>query len=476
MAVLFNKESFINSLLQKGKELGLEKEVREEIKLYEDNDLLEYLFLTSELIKQIKEKLYKYPLIRMAGGTSLLAYILGIHSINPIKYNLSNRLFFERYYKYNVEPHFVISVPESLKEETVRLLAKLVDNYIKPLVGSYYRFGRDNKYQIAICGTKLLERHYKMEKIEQSTGEYIGYLENKEELLNYILEEDSKGYYLPNLAGVIQAIPSTFYNYMAAAKPHNIDDLAYLISLNNSVFKDEKLVIKSLKENGIEGTICSKEQALNMLISYDIDPDRAMFILDTIKSNELFDSDLMLLESNEVPSYIIEQLKNIHYLAYLSYSLQEVKIIEMMMDFKRRFLKEFVELMVHPFPNSFVGPFFFIKEKIIANKDSTMNFSPSIRFFNDPTSHLDFFDTLHIRGDYGYYPRGRVLFDNFKKKFIVYLDKDLNKKDIKQKIISVFNLEESRTVFKRDSHYTHDKFVWFILSNTFQFEFFLNLI
>ena len=63
---------------------------------------------------------------------------------------------------------------------------------------------------------------------------------------------------------------------------------------------------------------------------------------------------------------------------------------------------------------------------------------------------------LGIDGDYGNYPRGRVIFDNFHRKFIVYLDKALDKKEIKESIKLTYCLEEERTVFKRDAHYTHD--------------------
>lgn len=66
------------------------------------------------------------------------------------------------------------------------------------------------------------------------------------------------------------------------------------------------------------------------------------------------------------------------------------------------------------------------------------------------------FDTLYIPGDYGNYPRGRVILDNTKKRFIVYMDKSLMIDEIKQQIKNMYELNGEKVVFKTDSHYTHD--------------------
>ena len=82
-----------------------------------------------------------------------------------------------------------------------------------------------------------------------------------------------------------------------------------------------------------------------------------------------------------------------------------------------------------------------------------------LRFFDSSVSHLTYFDSLGREGDYGNYPRGRVLFDNYRRRFYVYLDKSLNNEKIRKRIIEEFNLYNYRyrTYFKEDEHYCHDE-------------------
>ena len=39
---------------------------------------------------------------------------------------------------------------------------------------------------------------------------------------------------------------------------------------------------------------------------------------------------------------------------------------------------------------------------------------------------------------------------------MVYIDRVLDKQEIKELIIKTFNLDKDMTVFRKDSHYTHD--------------------
>ena len=108
--------------------------------------------------------------------------------------------------------------------------------------------------------------------------------------------------------------------------------------------------------------------------------------------------------------------------------------------------------------DSFVGPFFFIDNKIIALKVDISKGERIGNFINHPKSHFEFFKDImnDPRDDYGHYPRGRVVYDCMTNQFIIYIDKCLNNKKTKELILSEFKLEKRKCVFRNDSHYTHN--------------------
>ena len=457
MAVLFNEEKFIDDILKEAEKRNLLEQVKEEVELFRKNDLLEYLFWVAEFTNSIKRTIFKFLLVRMAGATSVCAYVLGMHNVDPNKYDLSNKFFFERHYKYNLKPRFDISIPKSKREEVINLLKSITESDVNLYTGGIYRFGKNKDFEIGIYESNYLEkclRAYDDDKISQKWLNSDGY---DSRIIEYMLEQDKGGYYLPNLTGCIATSMSGFYKYMEASQPKSLDELAKLISIDSSVFKNEKIVIKSLKENGFEDTICSREDALSILSRYDVDEDRVLLMLDTLLAgDDLFESDKLLLESNEVPKYIIKQLKNIKYLGYYSFALQEVVIAYKLAHQKYNFTNQFEKLFDVQYPDSFVGPFFYINKRLFSHKESLSYFHPFVRFFDDPISHFDYYETLNIDGDYGNYPRGRVIYDNFHRQFIVYLDKSLDNDPIRGLIEMAYGIVKERVVYKRDSHYTHD--------------------
>ena len=104
----------------------------------------------------------------------------------------------------------------------------------------------------------------------------------------------------------------------------------------------------------------------------------------------------------------------------------------------------------------FVGPFFYIDKKVVAIKRPASSFDPRQSFFNEEMSHFEFFLTLGVAGDYGNYPRGRVIYDNDRERFIVYLDKTLRNEETKEQIVREFELPSRGTAFRLDAHYQHD--------------------
>ena len=67
-----------------------------------------------------------------------------------------------------------------------------------------------------------------------------------------------------------------------------------------------------------------------------------------------------------------------------------------------------------------------------------------------------FFESLGIDDDYGHHPRGRVIYDNLNRRFLVYLDRSLLEKKKEELIIKEFKLENMRVRFLLDEHYEHD--------------------
>jgi hypothetical protein len=180
--------------------------------------------------------------------------------------------------------------------------------------------------------------------------------------------------------------------------------------------------------------INTKEELYDVLTAvYDVDEKTALIIIENLASrHRLSESEEILLLSHEIPQDFLEYIQNNK-------------------NLNQRVIEEGEEENI-----SLVGPFFYINKKLYTHSVPLKDFKKNERFYNDPISHLEFFDTLCIEGDYGNYPRGRVIYDSLKDKYIVYMDKSIMTKDIKHSVMLAYCLDESKTVFRRDAHYTHD--------------------
>lgn len=465
---MFNENEFIKLIKEKAKEKNLLKEVEKELELYKKYNQIEYLFIFKDYIDTLSKNNVPYILLRMAGASSVVAYVLGLHKINPIEYHLPNYFFFNGEYRDGgYGPRFDICVPRSQKEDAIKTLNRIIRINQSTSDGTIIRFGENDKYRIGIYGNGLLEIllegikfHLSYDYARWCKKELSKIHEDRhyKTVVDFMLKPDEKGYLLPNLNGCVYGIPSEFYELMEAAKPKDLYDLAKINCLNSGIFKNRKKLIKCIKNNGLDGTIYSREQFFNILVNtYDIDEnDVAQIIDDVIQRNKLTEWEELTLRSHEVPEYIINQFDNIKYLYYMSSSLQEIHVAYHLSEIKWLIPGDFEKFLHVPYKNSFVGPFFYIDKKLYTYKDSMKEHNPNKRFFDADISHLSYFKKLGIDGDYGNYPRGRVIFDNFHKRFVVFLDKDLLKDDIKAEIIKAYDLEERQTMFKRDIHYTHD--------------------
>lgn len=59
---------------------------------------------------------------------------------------------------------------------------------------------------------------------------------------------------------------------------------------------------------------------------------------------------------------------------------------------------------------------------------------------------------LHI--EYFEVPRGRVIYDSYREKYIIFADKTLKNKENRKQILAFFSLDASTVVWASDPHYT----------------------
>ena len=107
--------------------------------------------------------------------------------------------------------------------------------------------------------------------------------------------------------------------------------------------------------------------------------------------------------------------------------------------------------------NPEVGPFFYIKGKLIAFPDELDDGVDSgVGVIDGKAGHFDEYEKLPYRyeHDYDYWPRGRVVFDKNKGKAIVYLDRCIKKGEtVKAAIIDTYHLDVKKTLWRLDTHY-----------------------
>ena len=415
-----NEQEMIQELEELAKEQGLLQEARKEIKLFQATSGLEYLFFVKKLVKGLREKGIACGMAHLSNGSSVLAYLLGINPLNPIKYGLYNGLIFkERFYDDSLPPRFDFSIPLSQRDEALDLL-----NQMSPI------------------------------NQEQSPGSVLSFVDKC-----YRIADDPKGYYLPNLKGCIYGTYQELYEVLDIVKPQSIEEFAKVICLRDSFFLSRKCMVSQLKTYGIDGMILSREDLLDTLINrYDIEEQRAFEIhFDLHRSHRLNESQELLLRSHEVPERIMEQLTNIRFLSYRSRALQDAALAYALAKRKMVDPERFKKVTHLRWGRYYVGPFFVIGGKLFAYKESLDNHDPYERFINASLSHMEYFDTLGIDADYGNFPRGRVLYDAFQGKFLVYMDRALFRKmALREKIREEYGLCISNTIFLHDSHYQHD--------------------
>lgn len=117
--------------------------------------------------------------------------------------------------------------------------------------------------------------------------------------------------------------------------------------------------------------------------------------------------------------------------------------------------------------NGEVGIFFMVGDRLFSYGDPVRDADSDGSFVNSDMLHIDYWEELKdffpelrkLEGDYGDWPRGRVLYNIYNDQYIIYLDACyINDSAMKQKILRDFNIrgkDAQNAVFLTDrSHYT----------------------
>ena len=105
-----------------------------------------------------------------------------------------------------------------------------------------------------------------------------------------------------------------------------------------------------------------------------------------------------------------------------------------------------------------VGAFYFIGNKIVSN-DIDVRDADEYGGFKNYSSHWDLWRAFlkeypeYSSLDYDYFPRGRVIFDKEKYKYILYIDPKLNAPEYLDKIKAQYRLSSGSFLFGDDEHY-----------------------
>ena len=447
----YNKDIFLQELKEKAKLLEVGAKLDKEI------GYAPYLYLCYRFISSLEENNIYYSLHHIHGGTSVLAYLLGFPKYKEDGFANIMTTYFNDEFDKNMVPTISICVSKENHSRAVDILSSFVSITLTLGNGTSYYFGEDNKYHINIISSPYLDRIEKLEKLTNVSIKDIPM--DDEDTLSYMLEEDDKGLYMPHLYGTILGGVKFFYQCFSINKPKSLFDLSIIENITRNVYRNNKELLSSLKEQGTLFTIYSKEQLYYLLTDiYEIDKKEAMYMVQKIsKGEELDEYQEDLLSINVVPPFIISEFKNIKYLHYLLFSYLEMKLVYILSYYKKHFIEDFSKVVELPYKDSYVGPFFYINNKIYGYKERMDTFSPLLRYIDASISHFDYFSSLLLDDDYGHYPRGRVIYSNIDRMFYIYIDKSLNKENIKKMIIEEYHLEDRPHIFKYDSHYSFDE-------------------
>lgn len=98
-----------------------------------------------------------------------------------------------------------------------------------------------------------------------------------------------------------------------------------------------------------------------------------------------------------------------------------------------------------------VGPFFLIEGRLLFNACGLDKGRCQADMIDNPLSHEELFRKYDPRGEYIFYPRGRVVWDSEKQHSIIYIDPCINTGDVIDEIVQIFCI--GRFTVEYDDHY-----------------------
>jgi hypothetical protein len=117
-----------------------------------------------------------------------------------------------------------------------------------------------------------------------------------------------------------------------------------------------------------------------------------------------------------------------------------------------------------------VGPYWFVRDEtgknlLLAHRCALLKAEPYGRFLTCPHGHCELWDrwraecrdarlTAIARAfEYEEWPRGRVVFDSELRRFLVYADAQIFRRDLQERILKRFGIPPHDALFLRDEHY-----------------------
>ena len=98
-----------------------------------------------------------------------------------------------------------------------------------------------------------------------------------------------------------------------------------------------------------------------------------------------------------------------------------------------------------------IGPFFYIRGKLIYNACSLVEGREQAGKLDNPYGHDQLYDDHFKSGEYIDYPRGRVLWDEQKNRSIIYIDPCIHRDTVLSQIIEAFDI--GNYLVEYDDHY-----------------------